>query len=92
MENLTRKDTWLQFVYMTMFAGIFGLTAILILAIMIIQFTSKLVLGKECERLAQIGGEIGDYFRAIILFLTYRTKMMPYPFGEWPTEEDSESL
>jgi len=77
---------------MTMFAGIFSFTAILILAIMIIQFTSKLVLGKEFEGLAQIGGEIGDYFRAIILFLTYRTKMMPYPFGEWHTEEDSEKV
>ena len=61
----------------------------LILVIMIVQFISKLGRGEEFERLAKFGGEIGDYFRAIILFLTYRTETMPYPFGEWPTEAES---
>ena len=74
---------------MSLFAAIFGLTEALILVIAVVQFVSKLVRGEEFERLAQIGGEIGDYFRAIILFLTYRTETMPYPFGEWVTGVES---
>jgi hypothetical protein len=70
---------------MSLFAAIFGLTEALILVIAVVQFISKLVRGEKIERLAQIGADIGDYFRAIILFLTYRTETMPYPFGEWPT-------
>ena len=88
-EIVTSRSTWLRLIYMSLFAAIFGLTEALILVIAVVQFVSKLVRGEEFERLAQIGGEIGDYFRAIILFLTYRTETMPYPFGEWATGVES---
>ena len=89
MKNVTRWDTWQRLIYMSLFTIFFGLTEVLILIILVVQFISKLVRGEEIERLAQIGGEIGDYFRAIILFLTYRTETMPYPFGEWPMGVES---
>ena len=88
-ENLTRRGTWLRLIYMSLFVAIFGFSEALILVIVVVQFVSKLVRGEEFERLAQIGAEIGDYFRAIILFLTYRTETTPYPFGEWPTGVES---
>lgn len=74
---------------MILFAVILGVAELVLTVIVVIQFLFKLLRGSEIGRLAELGADLGDYFRAIILFLSYRTESMPYPFGEWPTVKES---
>jgi hypothetical protein len=87
--NITRRSTWIRLIYMSLFVAIFGITELVLIVIVAVQFAFKLVVGKEIGRLAEFGADFGDYFRAIVLFLTYHTETMPYPFGEWPTVKES---
>ena len=82
------QSTWIRLIYMLLFVVILG-AAILVLTLnVVIQFLFKLFRGSEIESLSDFGVDLGDYFRAIILYLTYHTDEMPYPFGEWPTDNN----
>ncbi len=74
---------------MILFTVIFGVAELVLTVIVVVQFLFKLLRGEEIRRLSEFGADLGDYFRAIILFLSYRTENMRYPFGEWPTVKDS---
>ncbi len=87
--HVSERSTWLRLLYMVLFAVIFGVAELVLTLIVVVQFLFKLLRGEEIRRLSEFGADLGDYFRAIVLFLSYRTENMPYPFGEWPTVKDS---
>ena len=87
--NVSERSTWIRLLYMVLFIVVFGFAAVVLMFIVAAQFHCKLLRGEEIGRLSEFGADLGDYFRAIILFLSYRTEIMPYPFGEWPTVKES---
>lgn len=74
---------------MLLFVVILGAAMLVLKLTVVIQFLFKLFRGSEIESLSDFGVDLGDYFRAIILYLTYHTEKMPYPFGDWPTENNN---
>ena len=83
--NVSERGTWIRLLYMILFAMIFSVAELVLTVIVVVQFLFKLLRGNEIQRLSKFGTDLGEYFRAIILFLSYGTEDMPYPFGEWPT-------
>ncbi len=50
---------------------------------MIVQCIIQLSSGSANQQLRMLGRSLGAYIQAIIVFLTYHTDTMPYPFSPW---------
>ncbi len=88
-SNITRRGTWLRALYMVLFAVIYNITEIVLLAVVLLQFVLVLLLGESNQRLLAFGKGLSTYVYQIFLFLTYNSEEMPFPFNPWPTAEPS---
>ena len=84
-ENVTQESTWMRLVYMILFAVIFNIAEFVITVVVVVQFLFKLFVGRVNENLRALGQTLASYVYEIIVYLTFHTDDMPYPFGPWPT-------
>jgi hypothetical protein len=87
--HLKRQSTWMRLLYTILFAIIFNIAEFVIVVIFVIQFLSKLFTGRVNEKLQGLGQNVGAYVYEIILFFTFHSDDMPYPFGPWPSAAPS---
>lgn len=83
-ENLRARATWTRGLFMLLFAVIYGVAELLLLAVAVFQFASVLLSGRPNERLAIFGEELGRFFYQVICYLTFRADDKPFPFSDWP--------
>jgi len=83
-ENFLSAVTWIRAIYMLVFAVIYSIAEILLVAVVIFQFLSRLVFGQSNERLLALGRSLAAFIFQIIQFLTYNSEDKPFPFGDWP--------
>ena len=88
-SNITRRGTWLRALYMVLFAVIYNVTEIVLVAVVLLQFLLVLLLGENNRRLLAFGKGLSTYVYQIFLFLTYNSEEMPFPFSPWPSAEPS---
>lgn len=85
-ENVKQKSTWLRLFFMVVMGLIYGLSRIVIGAVIIIQFFYVLLTGETKEELKSFGHSLAIYSYEIIEFLTFNNDEKPFPFdGAWPT-------
>ena len=90
-SNITRRGTWLRALYMVLFAVIYNVAEIVLVAVVLLQFLLVLLLGESNQRLLAFGKGLSTYVYQIFLFLTYNSEEMPFPFNPWPAAESSPS-
>lgn len=83
-DNLKEESTWLRLVFIILFAILLHITEMVIFAMVVIQFLSKLFTGKVFERGTVFGQNLSTYVYEIIRFLTFATDDMPWPINPWP--------
>lgn len=83
-SNLKSKSTWKRGLYMLLFALIYSVAEIVLTALVLFQFGAQLITGRVNRRLLNFGQQLATYLYQIILFLTYKSEEMPYPFETWP--------
>ena len=83
-DNVTKKSTWLRFLYMVLFAIIFNIAEVIVVVVVVVQFVTKLFTGDVHERLQAFGDSVALYIAEIIRYLTFHTEDVPFPFGDWP--------
>lgn len=86
-SNLGSRKTWLRGLYMLLFAVIYSVTEVVIGAVVILQFLFTLVTGKTNARLLQFGRSLSRYVYQIMLFFTFNSEELPFPFNEWPSAD-----
>ena len=74
---------WIRLLSMRLFVLIANIVEVIVLVTMIVQFMMQVFTGNANERLQMLGRQLGAYVQAIIVFLTYSTDTMPYPFNPW---------
>ena len=77
-------NPWIRLLYIVLFVLIFNLVEAATYIVLVVQFVFHLFTGKPNERLSELGSSLASYARELIVFLTYRTDELPYPFGDWP--------
>ena len=88
-SNITRRGTWLRALYMVLFAVIYNVAEIVLVAVVLLQFVLVLFVGENNRRLLAFGKGLSTYVYQIFLFLTYNSEEMPFPFNPWPAAEPS---
>jgi hypothetical protein len=83
-ENVTARTTWIRGLFILLFAAIYSVAEILIVAVVIFQFLSTLLTAHNNAQLLRLGRGLAEFVRQVLLFVTYNTEDKPFPFGPWP--------
>ncbi|NOR68865.1 MAG: DUF4389 domain-containing protein [Methylomarinum sp.] len=89
-DNLKKISTWKRIFFMLVFAVIVGLVRILLWAVIFLQVASALLTGEPNKNILDFGRTLSVYLYHIILFLTYNTDSLPFPFSDWNLTEELE--
>ncbi len=87
-ENLKKISTWKRIFFMLVYAVIVSLVRILLWAVILLQVASTLLTGKANENILGFGRSLSAYLYHILLFLTFNTEILPFPFSDWKTTEN----
>ncbi|GAB6139521.1 hypothetical protein JCM14076_02500 [Methylosoma difficile] len=86
--NLTQVSTWKRIFFMLIFSAIGGLVRMLLWAVIFIQVASALVTGKPNENILNFARSLSVYTYHILLFMTFNTETLPFPFSDWNLTAD----
>ncbi len=82
-ENLKNISSWKRIFFMLVYAVIMGLVRLLLWAVVLLQVASTLFTGKTNDNILNFGKNLSAYLYHILLFLTYNTDQLPFPFSDW---------
>jgi hypothetical protein len=68
--------------FMLVFAFILGFVRLILWVVILFQVGSKLLTGQDNPQARQLGAILAVYLYQIVLFLTFNTDQMPFPFAE----------
>ena len=86
--NLKQISTWKRIFFMLIYAAIGGLVRLLLWAVIILQVASALLTGKPNSNILNFGRSLSIYTYHILLFLTFNTETLPFPFSDWNMTAD----
>ncbi len=86
-QNLTRLETWIRVLYVILFAVIYMVAEIVLVAVVVVQFGFVLISGKRNQNLLQFGGRLSRYMYDVLLYFTFRSDNEPFPFDDWPAAD-----
>ena len=85
-KNVKQKSTWLRLFFMIVLILVYGVSRVVIGAVVVIQFFYVLFTGETKEQLKTLGHSLAIYSFEIIDYLTFNTDAKPFPFEkDWPT-------
>jgi Flp pilus assembly protein TadB len=87
-RHLKSKSTWLRLLFMLVFLLLYGVSRVVVVAVVIIQFFWLLFTGTTNEDLRKLGQSLATYTYQIVRYLTFNTEERPFPFDQdWPSPE-----
>lgn len=89
-ENLKKISTWKRIFFLLVFAVIMGIVRMLLWAVIILQIGSSLITGEPNKNILGFGRKLATYLYHILLFLTYSTEKLPFPFSSWDLIDDKD--
>ena len=82
-ENLKKIDTWKRIIFMLIYAAIDSLVKLLLWLVVLLQVGSVLFTGCTNPNILKFGRDLSTYHYHILLFLTFNTEQLPFPFSAW---------
>ena len=82
--NPGRRNTGIRLLFVVLFAFIYQVAEVVLIALVIIQFGFKLISGNLNESLLQFSASLSRFFYEILQFVTFNTDEKPFPFSSWP--------
>ena len=83
-QRLTASATWLRGLHIIIYAVIFGISEVLLTAVVVFQFLATLFTGETNARLRLFGLSLAAFMYQIAAFVTFNSDEKPFPFGPWP--------
>ena len=82
-ENLKKISTWKRIIFMLIYAAIDSMVKLLIWLVVLLQVGSVLFTGVTNPNILGFGRSLSVYHYHILLFLTFNTEQLPFPFSDW---------
>jgi Domain of unknown function (DUF4389) len=83
------RKLWVRLLLMVLMAAAFQLAASVLFFVALLQLVLALANDTPNARLRRFGRGLGRYLAQIADFESFGTEALPFPFSEWP-EEDQE--
>ena len=85
-HHVKSRSTWLRLFFMLVVVLLYGVSRVVVGAVVVLQFFWLLFTGDTNARLRNLGQALAAYTYQIILYLTFNTEQRPFPFdADWPT-------
>lgn len=75
---------------MLIYSVIGELVRMLLWAVVILQVVTALLTGKPNQNILNFGRSLSIYSYHILLFMTFNTETLPFPFSDWNLTADLE--
>ena len=85
-QHVATRQTWTRGLFMLLFAVVFWIAELLLLATAVFQFGFVLFTGRRNERLLAFGESLSRLFYQVVGYLTFNSDDRPFPFSDWPGE------
>lgn len=82
-ENLKKIDTWKRIIFMLIYAVIDSMIRLLLWLVILLQVGAVLFTGSTNPNILGFGRSLATYHYHILLFLTFNTEQLPFPFSDW---------
>lgn len=90
-ENLKRVATWKRIIFMLIYAVIDSIVKLMLWLVVLLQVGSVLITGATNSNILGFGRSLATYHYHILLFLTFNTEQLPFPFSDWNLTAELES-
>jgi hypothetical protein len=85
-QHIKSRTTWLRLLFMLILIFLYGVSRVVVGAVVLLQFLWVLFTGETNERLRGLGQSLATYTYQVIRYLTYNTDSRPFPFDDdWPS-------
>lgn len=78
------RSIWKRAVFMVLFAIIYSITEIVVVVVAVFQFFCVLITGAKNARVLELGRDLSAYIYEILVFETFNSEQLPFPFSPWP--------
>lgn len=78
------RSIWMRALYMLLFAVIYSVAEIVVVIVAVFQFLCVLFTGSSNPQVLDLGQRLSTYVYEILLFETFNSERLPFPFGDWP--------
>jgi hypothetical protein len=85
-RNIKSRSTWLRLFFMLVVILLYGVSRVVLGAVVLVQFFFVLFTGQANAGLRQLGQSLATYTYEIIRYLTFNADERPFPFDlDWPS-------
>lgn len=88
-DNLKQLSTWKRIGFILIFAVIAGVVRTLIWVVVLLQIAATLITGNTNQHILGFGQKLATYLYHIMLFMTFNTDQVPFPFSDWALTEEA---
>lgn len=88
VNNPIPSNPFVRLLFMILFFALFGLVRFLVWAVVLFQFLTHLFTGRANQRALIWGEGLANWIHRMMLFMTYNTERMPFPFSGWGADEN----
>lgn len=78
------RNILMRGLYMVLMAFAAQLAGTLLFIVAVIQFATALLAGAPNAHLLAFGRSLAQYEKQLVLFLTFASEEVPFPFSAWP--------
>jgi hypothetical protein len=82
--NLRETGTWWRLLWIILFAFIYSVAEVVVVAVVVLQFGFVLFTGRRNAKLLEFGESLSEFIYQILQYVTFNSDDRPFPFGEWP--------
>jgi hypothetical protein len=86
-DNFKKIETWKRIILMLLYALIDSMVKLILWLVVLLQVGSVLFTGSTNPNILDFGRHLSTYHYHIILFLTFSTEQLPFPFADWNTSQ-----
>ena len=88
-NNLKQVSTWKRIGFILIFAVIAGVVRTLSWVVVLLQIAAALITGNTNQHILGFGQKLAAYLYHIMLFMTFNTDQVPFPFSDWALTEQA---
>lgn len=77
-----------RLLFMALFFALFGFARLSLWTVVMIQLIAHIFTGRVTQWGVRWGQEISSWMYKVMLFMSYNTERMPFPFASFGAEED----
>jgi len=91
-DNFLKQGKWIRLFWMLAFSFIYYLSMTVLWLIVFTQFLFVLITDKRSENISKVSLGFRGYMVQILDYLTYHSEEKPFPFSDFPGNQDKEDL